>query len=69
MRRSKGYEGMAASKDGSKLYAMLEGALWPELLDPLMNRPPRKRDRFIEYVMEHILHLLWGRWMVADSLQ
>lgn len=29
-RRSKGYEGMAASKDGSKLYAMLEGALWDE---------------------------------------
>ncbi len=28
VRRSKGYEGMAASKDGSKLYAMLEGALW-----------------------------------------
>jgi len=29
-RRSKGFEGMAASKDGSKLYAMLEGALWDE---------------------------------------
>jgi hypothetical protein len=29
-RRSKGYEGMAASKDGSKLYALLEGALWDE---------------------------------------
>ncbi|MES2955401.1 MAG: esterase-like activity of phytase family protein [Pseudomonadota bacterium] len=28
VRRSKGYEGMAASKDGSKLYALLEGALW-----------------------------------------
>jgi hypothetical protein len=38
-RRSRGYEGMAASKDGSKLYALLEGALWdeatkaPEMLD------------------------------------
>lgn len=30
VRRSKGFEGMAASKDGSKLYAMLEGALWDE---------------------------------------
>jgi len=30
VRRSKGYEGMAASKDGSKLYALLEGALWDE---------------------------------------
>ena len=28
VKRSKGFEGMAASKDGSKLYAMLEGALW-----------------------------------------
>lgn len=28
VRRSKGYEGMAASKDGGKLYALLEGALW-----------------------------------------
>ncbi|MFC0072654.1 esterase-like activity of phytase family protein [Samsonia erythrinae] len=26
--RSKGFEGMAASKDGSKLYPLLEGALW-----------------------------------------
>ncbi|MGA0572019.1 esterase-like activity of phytase family protein [Variovorax sp. VNK109] len=30
VRRSKGYEGMAASKDGSKLYALLEGALYDE---------------------------------------
>jgi len=29
-RRSKGYEGMAASPDGSKLYALLEGPLWKE---------------------------------------
>ena len=28
VKRSKGFEGMAASKDGSKLYALLEGALW-----------------------------------------
>ncbi|WP_428029705.1 esterase-like activity of phytase family protein [Ancylobacter sp.] len=27
-RRSKGYEGMAASKDGKYLYALLEGPLW-----------------------------------------
>ena len=39
VRRSKGYEGMASSPDGSKLYALLEGALWdeatkaPEMLD------------------------------------
>jgi hypothetical protein len=28
VRRSKGFEGMASSKDGSKLHALLEGALW-----------------------------------------
>jgi len=30
VRRSKGFEGMASSPDGSKLYALLEGALWDE---------------------------------------
>jgi hypothetical protein len=30
LRRSKGYEGMAASTDGTKLYPLLEGALWDE---------------------------------------
>jgi hypothetical protein len=28
VRRSKGFEGMAASPDGKKLYALLEGAMW-----------------------------------------
>jgi hypothetical protein len=28
IRRSKGFEGMAASKDGRKLYALLEGPVW-----------------------------------------
>ncbi|MBP0630630.1 esterase-like activity of phytase family protein [Cupriavidus sp. AcVe19-1a] len=30
VKRSKGFEGMAASPDGNKLYALLEGALWNE---------------------------------------
>ncbi len=30
VRRSKGFEGMAVSKDGKKLYALLEGALWDD---------------------------------------
>jgi hypothetical protein len=30
VRRSKGFEGMASSPDGSKLYALLEGAVWDE---------------------------------------
>ena len=29
-RRSKGFEGMATLKDGSKLYALLEGAIWDD---------------------------------------
>jgi hypothetical protein len=29
-RRSKGFEGMAALNDGSKLYALLEGAIWDD---------------------------------------
>lgn len=28
LKRSKGFEGMAASRDGSKLYALLEGPVW-----------------------------------------
>jgi hypothetical protein len=28
IKRSKGFEGMASSKDGSKLYALLEGPIW-----------------------------------------
>ena len=28
LRRSKGYEGFAASKDGKFLYGLLEGPLW-----------------------------------------
>jgi hypothetical protein len=30
VRRSKGFEGMASSPDGSKLYPLLEGAVWDE---------------------------------------
>jgi hypothetical protein len=30
VKRSKGFEGMAASKDGSRLYALLEGPVWNE---------------------------------------
>ncbi|MBD3892848.1 esterase-like activity of phytase family protein [Hydrogenophaga sp.] len=30
VRRSRGFEGLAASPDGSKLYALLEGPLWDE---------------------------------------
>ncbi|SFE06859.1 esterase-like activity of phytase family protein [Paracidovorax konjaci] len=30
VKRSKGFEGMAASRDGSRLYALLEGPLWNE---------------------------------------
>jgi hypothetical protein len=39
-RRSKGYEGMAASKDGKFLYPLLEGALW----DPAANATEKGAD-------------------------
>lgn len=40
--RSKGYEGMAASKDGRKLYPMFEGALWDETTKSLEALPNGK---------------------------
>ncbi len=41
VRRSKGYEGLASSPDGRKLYALLEGALW----DPQAKAPEQVDGR------------------------
>ncbi len=49
VRRSKGYEGMAASKDGSKLYAMLEGALWNEGSKSYETQDGRQYLRVLEF--------------------
>lgn len=49
VRRSKGFEGMAASKDGSKLYAMLEGALWDETAKSSEMLEGRQYLRVLEF--------------------
>lgn len=49
VRRSKGYEGMAASKDGSKLYALLEGALWDEAAKAPESMDGKQYLRVLEF--------------------
>lgn len=49
VKRSKGYEGMAASKDGSKLYALLEGALWNEGAKAYENLGGKQALRVLEF--------------------
>ncbi len=49
VKRSKGYEGMASSKDGSKLYAMLEGALWNDDAKAYENVGGKQALRVLEF--------------------
>ena len=49
VRRSKGYEGMAASKDGSKLYALLEGSLWDDSTQSLESADGKQYLRVLEF--------------------
>ncbi len=49
VRRSKGFEGMASSKDGSKLYALLEGALWNDQSKGLENIDGKQFLRIVEF--------------------
>ena len=81
VRRSKGYEGMAASKDGSKLYALLEGALWdevakaPESLDGKQYlrvlefdvKAEKWTGRHWKYVMEANHHAIGDFNMIDDT--
>jgi len=81
VRRSKGYEGMAASKDGSKLYALLEGALWdeaakaPETLDGKQYlrvlefdvKAEKWTGRHWKYVMEANHHAIGDFNMIDDT--
>ena len=48
-KRSKGFEGMAASQDGSKLYALLEGALWDEQAQAYENLDGKPYLRVLEF--------------------
>ena len=49
LRRSKGFEGMAASKDGSKLYALLEGALYDSATKSNENLGGKDYLRVLEF--------------------
>lgn len=49
VRRSKGFEGMASSPDGSKLYALLEGALWDEAARGYENEGGKPYLRVLEF--------------------
>lgn len=49
VKRSKGYEGMAVSKDGSKLYALLEGALWNDEANAYENLGGKHYLRVLEF--------------------
>lgn len=49
VKRSKGFEGMASSKDGSKLYALLEGALWNEAAKAYENVGGKQYLRVLEF--------------------
>ena len=49
VRRSRGYEGMAAAKDGQFLYPLLEGPLWNEADKKWENRDGREYLRILEF--------------------
>ena len=49
VRRSKGFEGMAASPDGGKLYALLEGALWDEAAKDFESVDGKPYLRIVEF--------------------
>ena len=52
VRRSRGYEGMAASKDGKYLYPLLEGPLWIEADKKWENKDGREYLRILEFSVE-----------------
>jgi len=47
--RSKGFEGMASSPDGSELYPMLEGALWDEEKQDYESVDGKRAARILEF--------------------
>lgn len=49
VRRSRGHEGMAASPDGKKLYAMLEGAMWDATTKDTEKLNGREYLRILEF--------------------
>jgi hypothetical protein len=49
VRRSRGFEGMVASKDDSKLYALLEGAMWDAATKETEKLDGREYLRILEF--------------------
>ena len=49
VKRSKGFEGMAASKDGSKLYALLEGPVWKSRPRTIKSVEGKEALRVLEF--------------------
>lgn len=49
VRRSKGFEGMASSKDGRKLYPLLEGPLWNDPTKSFENIDGKQYLRVLEF--------------------
>ncbi|PJG85509.1 esterase-like activity of phytase family protein [Conservatibacter flavescens] len=49
VKRSKGFEGMAASIDGSKLYPLLEGPLWDNTANHYENNNNQEYLRILEF--------------------
>ncbi|MGV6988710.1 esterase-like activity of phytase family protein [Testudinibacter sp. P80/BLE/0925] len=49
VKRSKGFEGMAAAPDGSKLYPLLEGALWNSAANSYENDGGKEYLRILEF--------------------
>ncbi len=49
VRRSRGYEGMASSKDGKKLYALLEGAMWDAATKDTEKQDGKEYLRVLEF--------------------
>jgi hypothetical protein len=49
VRRSRGYEGMAASPDGRFLYPLLEGPLWDDAAKAWENKAGREYLRILEF--------------------
>ncbi len=56
VRRSRGYEGMAASKDGQFLYPLLEGPLWNEAEKKWETKDGREYLRVLEF------NVVKGEW-------
>ena len=53
VKRSKGFEGMASSKDGKKLYALLEGALYDQDKQAYENMNGKEYLQIIEFDVEN----------------